>query len=576
MPKIEVNENLFFSLLGRRYDAAGLEEIFPGAKAELDEWLPEQNCPADERVIKIELNDTNRPDLWSTAGLARALRVRAGGARPAYPFFSREGSPRPAGRKVIVEESVREARPYLAGFFVSGKAMTDAVLKDIIQTQEKVCWNFGRKRRTVSMGIYRTSIIKWPVRYKAVEPDSVRFVPLQGDRPMTLTEINKEHPKGKEYGHINAPYKLHPLLTDSTGAVLSYPPVINSNDLGAVKVGDTELFVELTGSDMASVALSANIVACDFADSGYTVEPVEVEYPYDTPFGRKVTFPYYFQKPVSVEVARVSKLLGVPLSVQAVREAAERMGSGTDSHGQYVTVFPPEYRNDFLHPVDIVEDVMMGKGMEAFAPERPRDFTIGRLSQIELLTRKAKNILVGLGAQEMAYGYLGSGKDYVERMGISPDEASTAEAAVRISNPMSESFEYVRPSILPCLLNSESVSSRASYPHRIFEAGKVAFRNPVENYGVSTRQRLAFLVAHPAADYNEAASFAATLLYFLGKEYAIAEAEDPRFISGRQARIIYKGEPVGILGEIHPRVLEAWGVTMPCSGAEIDLEYLLN
>jgi phenylalanyl-tRNA synthetase beta chain len=583
MPKIEVNENLFFSLIGRRYDAAGLEEILPGAKAELDEWDFASGAGAskaggvvptapiqEQRTIKIELNDTNRPDLWSTAGLARALRVRESGKIPEYPFFSREGESRPAKRKVVVEASVKEPRPFLAGFVVSGKAITDAVLRDIIQTQEKLCWNFGRKRRTVSMGIYRTAIIEWPVRYKAVAPDSVRFVPLQGDRLMTLTEILREHPKGKEYGFINEPHKLHPLLVDAKGAILSYPPIINSNDLGAVKVGDTELFVELTGTDLASVTLSASIVACDFADSGYSVEPVSVEYPYDTAFGRTVTFPYYFQKPVSVEAAKVSKILGIPLNVQAVQDAVRRMGSVTESHGQYVTVFPPPYRNDFLHAVDIVEDVMMGKGMAAFEPERPRDFTIGRLSAVELLSRKAKGILVGLGAQEMAYGYLGSGKDLVERMGTDPGEA------VRISNPMSESFEFVRPSILPNLMGSESVSSRAPYPHRIFEVGKVAFRNPVENYGVSTRQRIGLLLSHAAADYNETASFVSTFLYFLGKEYSIAEAEDPRFIPGRQARVIYKGDPIGIFGEIHPRVLEAWSVTMPCAAAEIDLEYLLS
>jgi phenylalanyl-tRNA synthetase beta chain len=169
----------------------------------------------------------------------------------------------------------------------------------------------------------------------------------------------------------------------------------------------------------------------------------------------------------------------------------------------------------------------------------------------------------------MAYGYLGSGRDFIERMGTGPSEA------VRILNPMAESLEYVRPSILPNLLGSESVSSRAPYPHRIFEAGKVAFINPVENYGISTRQRLAFLLAHAAADYNEAASWVATFLYFLGKEYSIAEADDPRFITGRQARVIYKGDPIGIFGEISPRVLEAWSIAMPCSGAEIDLESLL-
>ncbi|MDP3178637.1 MAG: phenylalanine--tRNA ligase subunit beta [Spirochaetaceae bacterium] len=574
MPKIEVNESLFFSLLGRRPGKAELEEALTCAKAELDEWSDpgeagEKSVPKDERIIKIELNDTNRPDLWSTAGLARQLRVRATGQRPSYPFFSAKGDPRPASRRVIVEETVKGCRPFLAGFVVSGKEISDAVLKDVIQTQEKLCWNFGRKRRSVSMGIYRTSIIVWPVRYRAVPPDSVSFVPLQGDRPMTLTEILREHPKGREYGFINQNEKLHPLLTDSKGAILSYPPIINSADLGAVKVGDTELFVELTGTDLVSVTLSASIVACDFADAGYRIEPVAVEYPYDTAFGRVVTFPYYFQSPVSVEAAKAAKLLGRQMSVQAVREAVERMGCATEVHGQYVTAYPAEYRNDFLHPVDIVEDVMMGMGMETFEPERPRDFTIGRLSPVEIISRKAKGTLVGLGYQEMIYNYLGSRKDLVERMG------SDGLRAVRISNPLSENFEFVRDSILPNLLGSETVSSRASYPHRIFEAGKVAFLDGRLNYGVATRQRLGFLIVHAEADYNEAASHVATLLYFLGREYSVSEANDERFIPGRQATINCGDEAIGVFGEIHPRVLEAWGIAMPSAGGEIDLEALL-
>lgn len=580
MPKIEVNERLFFSLVGRAYGPAELEEVLPGAKAELDGWDLVDGAGgagavpggpgAENRTIKIELNDTNRPDLWSTAGIARQLRIRETRERPLYPFFSREGDMKPARYKVVVEETVKGPRPFLAGCVVSGKAITDAALKDMIQTQEKLAWNFGRKRRTISMGLYRIGIIKWPVHYRAVPPESVRFVPLQWDRPMNLTEILKEHPKGKEYAFINEKEKLHPLLVDASNAVLSYPPIINSADLGAVQVGDTELFIEVTGTDMPSVALSVSIVACDLADMGYTVEPVAVEYPYDTPFGRNVTFPYYFQTPVSVEAAKASKLLGVPLSVQAVREAVERMGSSTDTHGQYVTVFPPEYRNDFLHPVDVVEDVMMGKDMSFFAPERPRDFTIGRLSPIEVFSRKAKGVLVGLGYQEMIYNYLGSGRDFVERMG------TDGQNSVRISNPMSENFEYVRDSILPCLLGSESVSSRAAYPHRIFEAGKVAFKDDSQNYGVSTRQRLGFLLAHSAADYNEAASHVATLFFYLSREYSIDVAEDRRFIPGRQARILCGGREVGVFGELAPGVLEAWGVVVPCAACEIDLEALIE
>jgi phenylalanyl-tRNA synthetase beta chain len=579
MPKIEVNENLFFSLVGRRMKADELEAVLPAAKAELDEWDEQPGAAPEARTIKIELNDTNRPDLWSTAGLARQLRLHAGQPRPEYPFFSRAGDEKPATRKVLVEESVKGVRPWLAGFVVSGKAVTDPILRDMIQTQEKVCWNFGRKRRTVSMGIYRSASIKWPVTYKGVKPDSVRFVPLQGDRPMNLNEILKEHPKGKEYGFINEKEPLHPLLTDSTGSILSYPPIINSADLGAVQVGDTELFVELTGTDLVSVLLAANIVACDLSDMGYKVEPVAVEYGYDTGYGSRMTCPFYFQKPVSVEAGRVSKLLGRPFSVTDVANAVSRMGSGTQTHGQYVTAFPAEYRNDFLHPVDIVEDVMIGYGMDAFKPERPHDFTIGRLSPIETFSRKAKGILVGLGYQEMIYNYLGSGKDFAERMGVDPS------TLVHITNPMSENFEYVRSSSLPSLLYSESISSKAAYPHRLFEVGKVALKRPSENYGVATRQYLGLLSAHAGADFNEAAAHMATLLYYLGREFTVADpatqpaggqgGEDPRFIPGRQAAILFKGKAVGIYGEIHPRVLEAWGITTPCAGGELDLDALL-
>ena len=70
MPKIEVNEKLFFNLLDKKYDYDTLEQKLTYAKAELDE-KPDMTKPENERVIKIELNDTNRPDLWSTNGVAR-------------------------------------------------------------------------------------------------------------------------------------------------------------------------------------------------------------------------------------------------------------------------------------------------------------------------------------------------------------------------------------------------------------------------------------------------------------------------------------------------------------------------
>jgi phenylalanyl-tRNA synthetase beta chain len=589
MPKIEVNEAVFYALAGRPWDAAAkpedrraaLEEALTCAKAELDEDA-DLSLPPTERTLKIELNDTNRPDLWATAGCARQLRVHRGGKRPEYPFFSSPGNPRPAAHKVRVEQSVRQVRPYLAGFIASGKAVSDAALRDMIQTQEKLAWNFGRKRRTISMGLYRIAAIQWPIIYKAVDPDSVSFVPLQWDRPLTLREILKQHPKGREYAFIQEHEPLHPLLVDARGAVLSYPPIINSADLGAVQVGDTDLFVELTGTDMPSVTLAASIVACDLADQGYTIEPVEVEYAYDTPFGRAFTSPYYFQEPVFCSLARIEKFLGEKLDADDCVAALERMGYKAEKALSFergeeagppvqgVRAWPPEYRNDLLHAADVMEDVMIGRGLQTFTPARPRDFTMGRLTPVTLFSRRIKEILVGMGYQEMIYGYLGSRKDLVENM------RGDGSRIIKIANPMTEGYEYVRDSVLASLVMSESVSGHSVYPHRIFEIGKVAYRNPRENYGTSTRQYAAFLHAGGDANFNTLSAQIQTFFYYIGREYEAAESRDPRFIPGRAAEIRYRGKAAGVFGELHPEILETGGITMPCIAAELDLETLLE
>jgi len=585
MPKIEVNEKVFYTLAspdGKPWaNRDEFEEALTCAKAELDEDS-DKSLPASERVLKIELNDTNRPDLWGTAGCARQLRVYNDGKIPEYPFFSRPNNIQKAAHKVKVEQSVQKVRPYLAGFIASGKAISDPALRDMIQTQEKLAWNFGRKRRTISMGLYRIAKINWPIIYKGVDPDSVSFVPLQWETSLTLREILKQHPKGKEYAFIQEHEPIHPLLTDSKGGVLSYPPIINSADLGAVQVGDTDIFVELTGTDISLVTLAASIVACDLADNGFKIEPVEVEYEFDTPFGRNVVYPYYFQEPVFCSLARIEKFLGEKLSAHECARALTRMGvktekvtsteQGRESLGdtEGILAWPPEYRNDFLHAADIAEDVMIGRGLGSFKPERPGDSTVGRLSPITLFSRQVKEIFIGMGYQEMIYNYLGSRKDLVENM------RGEGGRIIHISNPMTENYEYVRDSVIASLAASESVSGHSVYPHQIFEVGKIAYRNNEENYGSSTRQYAGFLHADKDANFNTAAGQLQTLFYYLSREYDVEESGDPRFIPGRTAAVLYKGNKVGVFGELHPEVLENWGITVPCTAGEIDLDALME
>ncbi len=576
MPKVEVNEKLFFNLVGKKYDCDDLfEKKLTHAKAELDE-KPDMSQAEDERVIKIELNDTNRPDLWSTGGIARCLREYESGKHSDYSkFMSTEGNLKDTGNRVIyVEEGMKNIRPYLVAFVISGKPIDDPMLKDIIQTQEKLCWNFGRKRKTVSMGVYRQDKIKWPVHQTAADPDTEKFVALGETESMTLRRIVENHPKGKEFGWILKDLPKYPLLKDDSGEVLSMAPIINSATLGAVEVGDTDLLVELTGDDMSNLMLSASIVACDFADAGYEILPVKVHHEYETGYGKDVVIPYYFQKPTDGRLSQITKKLGSVLTEAEVVAALERMGntvSTKSENGDVVfTVYPAPYRNDFLHEVDVVEDVMIGMDLDFFKPQAPSDFTIGRLLPITTYSRKVKNIMAGLGYQEMIFNYLGSKKTYIDRMGIDGSNV------IEIANPMSENYQFIRPSIIASLFEAEAQSGNAVYPHKIFEVGKIAYIDPTEEQtGTRTIQSLGFLTSANNANFNEAASEVSTLLYYLDHKYEVVETNDPRFIPGRQAGIMIKGKQAGIFGEIHPQVLENWQVGVPCVAGEIDLEYLM-
>jgi phenylalanyl-tRNA synthetase beta chain len=390
----------------------------------------------------------------------------------------------------------------------------------------------------------------------------------------------KQHPKGKEYSFILENEKVHPLLIDAKNEILSYPPIINSSDLGAVQVGDKDIFVELTGTDLQLVNLAASIMACDMADQGYTIEPVEIVYDYETVFGKSFVCPYYFQEPVFCSMNRVEKFLGEKLTadecVQALNKMAvkaetafnaEKDSGNSEEKIEGVLVYPPEYRNDFLHAADVMEDIMIGRSLKSFKPERPGDFTIGRLLPITLFSRQVKEILVGMGYQEMIYNYLGSKKDLVDNMLKDPSQS------IQISNPMTENYEYVRDSVMASLLASEAVSAHSVYPHKIFEIGKIAYRDESETY---TNQYAGFLQADKEANFNTIASNIQALFYYLSKEYNVNEINDTRFIPGRAAAIIYKEKKIGVFGEIHPEVLENWGITVPCSACEINLDDLLK
>ncbi|TKB70969.1 MAG: phenylalanine--tRNA ligase subunit beta [Nitrospira sp.] len=407
--------------------------------------------------------------------------------------------------------------------------------------------------------------------YTLVGPDEARFAPLGFSEKLTLREILTVHPKGQDYGGLLAGHERLPLLRDAEGQILSFPPIINSQQIGEVVPGDDALFVEVTGTDHRMVVLTLNILAVNLADRGATIEPVLVEYPTDTELGRAVRTPRDFGRCHPIPAGAIESALGETLDAAQIRQALQSYGYKLGPQSDPLSVKLPPYRNDLMHLVDVVEDVAISLGYGSFTPVMPSQFTVGSLSPLEVCADRVRDLMVGMGFQEIMSNILSSRADLVDRMRLTGSEW---DRLVEVDNVMVQTYASLRHGLLPSLLRVEESSSRAFYPHRIFEVGEAGLPDPGADLGSRTVTMLAGLVAHAKANFSEIHSCLDLLMFYLGYAYTLTPSSHPSFLGGRVGRIEVDGTPLGYIGEVHPEVLEQWQGLMPCAAFELELDPL--
>ena len=568
MPTISINRNDLEQLLSQSRTARGpltidaLESWLSLVKGEL------KNHDEKTGELRVELQDSNRPDLWSSEGIARQIRTKLMGGPPSYPFFQ---SRTPSSRRLLVSPGLEYIRPYVAACSAVGYEMTDAGLVQLIQTQEKLAEIFGRQRRTVSIGLYRLGSIVFPVTYRPATRNEARFTPLGFDEKMSLDEILVRHPKGVEYGSILAGHEHVPLLVDAEGQALSMPPIINSREIGEIRVGDHELLVEVTGTDLTMVLLTLNILAANLADRGASIGTIETAYPYETDRGKTVPTPLDFGHPRDIAITTFESVLGQPLHPDQIRRALLAYGYEVALSQEMVSVKLPPYRHDAMHAVDVVEDMAISQGYHEFAPIMPSEFTVGGLSRLEQGCDRMRDLMVGIGFQEIMSNILTSRVDVVDRMRLAGSEW---DRVIEVDNVMSQSFACLRRDVLPSLLRVESASARAFYPHRLFEVGEVAIPDSSDDQGACTLTAAGALIAHADANFSEIHSYLDGLLYYFGRSYRLEPLAHPWFMEGRAGLILCNDRSVGMIGELHPEVLEEWQITMPCAAFELLVDRL--
>jgi phenylalanyl-tRNA synthetase beta chain len=243
-------------LIGKERPAEEIKEALEGIGEE---------CEIMGDEIKVNVNP-NRPDLYSVEGIARAVSTFLEISEPrAYEIDD--------ARYELVVSSV-SARPHIVAGIAYNVDMDEEFLRNLIQLQETIHENFGRKRKKIAIGIHDFDKTKPPYYYK--EMKYTRFVPLDMSEELAPHEILKKHPKGIQYGEIYKNVDSYPLLFDSQG-VIAFPPIINC-ERTRIDEGTKNIFIDVTGTAPHEIRYALNILLCALYDNGARIENVKLKY----------------------------------------------------------------------------------------------------------------------------------------------------------------------------------------------------------------------------------------------------------------------------------------------------------
>jgi len=508
--------------------------------------IPVESLTADEIEIQVL---PNRPDLLSMHGFLRAVKAFVG-KEPGLIKYKFTNS----GYKLFVEKSLPKEWPYAVACIVKGLKFDDNKIKEIIDIQEKLGITLCRKRKKGGIGLYPLHKIAFPVRLKGMEPDKIKFQPLEMPQEMNGLQILQRHPTGREYAHLVEGWARFPVFVDNNDKIMSMPPIINSHDLGKIDEKTTDVFIEATGPDFNTLKKAINIIVSALSDMGgkiYSIECIQQD-------GKRENIPNLTPETMKIDINNVNKLIGLELKEKDLEKLLPRMGYDY-SKGK---VSVPAYRTDILHEVDIIEDIAIAYGYENFIPEIPKVATIGEENKENLVNSKISDILAGLGFLEISTLHL------IKQNEIQKDDKDKIE----VLDSKTE-YKILRPNLMIPALRIFSENKDNEYPQNIFEIGKVFKVSKSSETGIEELTNL-FIASSPGK-FTEIKQTLDYLFKMLNKKFEIKEISNKNLIEGRTGAILVNNKEIGFIGEVHPETLSNWGIKMPVALIEISLEDII-
>lgn len=303
---------------------------------------------------------------------------------------------------------------------------------------------------------------------------------------------------------------------------------------------------------------------------------------------------------VSLRPERVNQILGTEITPQEIVEILERLELKIETTKQSkklsslrtpnpeprtLSVTVPTFRPDLEREIDLIEEVARIYGYNRIKSTLPESSgKQGGLSFDQQINGLIKQTLVAAGLQEViSYTFI-SPQDLKK---VRLPAASPLRQAVRIKNPLSVDQSILRTTLIPGLLQTISFNTGYGIEDvQIFEIGRVFHPRerelPEEKVMVASTitgswQPKQWYEKAREADFFDIKGIVEALLLELGiKNWQLKSSDFPMFHPGRCGEVLVEGESIGFAGEIHPRIIESYGLPKAVMAFELEEDRLIK
>lgn len=512
----------------------------------------------NEAIIEVPID---RIDLFSTEGISRVIRNYLNKRVLSYI------EPKESEIKVYVDHEVSNIRPYISCAIIEDISLNREAIRQFQQFQEIIHRTHCRRKRKASIFVHDLDKITPPIMFTCRKPDEIEFIPFGESKKMKAKQMLTSTHVGKLHAHLFFALEKYPALVDSKRGVLCIPMLVCSEEV-KVEEGTRNIFIEVTGMERGLVDDIISVAIANIIDRGGKIKSVSIIHP-----NIETHTPTLKKRVIKMSLSKVNRLLNANLDTQKITGILRKAGYEVKEEDN-LEILIPYYRVDVIHEYDVIEDILLMYGCNNIRSSMLKGNTMAKEDKLTKFVKKIKEFMIGLGFQEILSPTLTDKK--ILKYFLKLNERDLIE----ILNVITPRYNILRKRLLPGVLEFLSNNTSKMYPQKIFEIGYVTMFFEESDTKSLSILKIASAISDFKVSYEEIMVPVYLILRKSKVPFKVEATTHEVFIPGRVARIIIgegrNKQEIGVLGEIHPRILMNFKNLSPVAAFELNLQKLFE